>query len=173
MIDEHSACEIECREEVEIRGETEVVRNRRRYETANEVARDIASDVGGEGATGVGCAALLAQICKRERKGRCHANALRDAQRSEGGEIRCNREQRGRDREGGQADQDAKPAVDTLAEQGDDQAGHRHAHGARIHRKAHGRWRDLIGPCQRRKNCLRCKEIHDREKRTQADYDRA
>jgi hypothetical protein len=93
--------------------------------------------------------------------------------RSAVNQIRRNREQRGRDREGGQADQDAKPAVDAFAEQGDNQAGNCHAHGARIHRKAHGRRCDLIGPRQRRKNRLRRKQIDDCEKRGQADYDRA
>ena len=144
-VDEHRAGEIERREEIEVRGKAQVVGDRGRNQAADEIAGDIAGDIGGEGATGVGCAAFLAEISQRERKGGRHAKALHDPQHSECGQIRRNREQRGRDREDRQTDQNAKPAVDALAEQGDDQSGNCHAHGARIDGKAHGRRRDAIG----------------------------
>ena len=99
VIDEHRAREIERRKEVEIRGKAEVVSDRGRHQAANEIARDIAGDVGGKGATGVGGAALLAQISEREREGGCHTKALQNPEHSECGQIRYNREQRGRDRE--------------------------------------------------------------------------
>ena len=85
-----------------------MIGDRGRDQAADQIARDIAGDVGGEGATGVGCAALLAQISQRERKGGRHAKALRDPQHSECGQIWRNREQRGRDREKRQTNQDAQ-----------------------------------------------------------------
>ena len=88
-------------------------------------------------------------------------------------EIGRNREQRGRDREKRQADQDAEPAVDALAEEGDGKSGNRHADGAGIDGKAHGGRRDVIGARQGRKDRLRREQIDDREKGGQADHDRA
>ena len=64
-------------------------------------------------------------------------------------------------------------AVDALAEQGDHQAGDRHAHGAGIDGKAHRRRRDVVGARQRRKDRLRREQVDDRQKGGQADYDRA
>ena len=69
-----------------------------RYQPADQVARDIAGDVAGERAAGVHRAALFAEIGKRQREGRRHAEPLHDPQDREGGEIRRHREQRGRDR---------------------------------------------------------------------------
>jgi hypothetical protein len=54
IIDQHGASEIERCEEVEIRGKTQVIRDRSRDQTADKIARDIAGDVGGKGAAGVG-----------------------------------------------------------------------------------------------------------------------
>ena len=113
-VDQHGAGEIERREEVEIRGEAQMVGDRGRDQAADEIARDIAGDVGGERAAGVHGAALLAQIGQRQREGGRHAQPLHDPQHSEGGQVRRDRQQRGRDREQRQADQDAQPAIDAL-----------------------------------------------------------
>ena len=99
VVNKHRAHEIERRKEVEIRGKAEVVSDRRRDQPANQIACDIASDVGGKSAASVGCTALLAQISERECECGCHTKALQDPEHSECGQIRCNREQRGRDRE--------------------------------------------------------------------------
>ncbi len=54
------------------------------------------------------------------------------------------REQRGRDGKQDEADQDPRPAVDLAAEIADREAGKRHAQGAGIDGKAHGRGRDAV-----------------------------
>ena len=64
-VDQHCAGEIEHGEEIEIRGQPQMVGDRGRDQAADEIAGDIAGDVGGEGAAGVGGAALLAQIGQR------------------------------------------------------------------------------------------------------------
>ena len=98
-IDQHRAGEIEQREEIEIRRQAEIVGDRGRDQPADQIAGDVAGDVGGERAAGIHRAALLAEIGQRQREGRRHAQALRDAQHREDGEVGRDREQRGRDRE--------------------------------------------------------------------------
>ena len=52
----------------------------RGHQPPEEVARDVAGDVGGGGRGGVGGAAALAEIGERQREGGRHAEALRHAQ---------------------------------------------------------------------------------------------
>ncbi len=80
--DERRTGEVEQREGVEVRGEAEMVRQARREEPADQIARDIARDVGGEGAGGIGRAAVLAEIGQRQREGSGHEDALGNAQQS-------------------------------------------------------------------------------------------
>jgi hypothetical protein len=74
----------------------------------------------------------------------------RHAQRGERDEVRRCREQRRRDRQQRQADENARSSVDPAAEQGDQQPGSRHAHGAGIDGEAHGSWTHPIGMGERR-----------------------
>ena len=82
-INQHRAGEIEQREEIEIRCQAEAVGDRGGNQPADQVARDIAGDIGRERAAGVHRAALFAEIGERQRKRRRHAQALRDAQHRE------------------------------------------------------------------------------------------
>ena len=116
---EHGAGEVERGQDIEVRRQAEMVGERRRHQAAEQVARDVAGDVGREGAGRVRSAALFGEVRERQREGRRHEKALGDAQRREGGEVGRHREQGGRDREQRQADQDAAPAVDLPAEKGD------------------------------------------------------
>ena len=69
IVDEHCTGEIERCKEIEIRGKAQVISHRSRDQAANEIARNIACDIGGECAAGVGRAALLAEVSERECKG--------------------------------------------------------------------------------------------------------
>ena len=73
-----------------------------RDQPADEITRDVAGDIGGEGKTCVGGAAFFSQIGKRQRKGGRHAQPLRHAQNRERGQIGRNCQERGRDREDAQ-----------------------------------------------------------------------
>ena len=96
-----------------------------------------------------------------------------DAQEREDGEIGRDREQRGRDREQGQAEEDAEPAVDMRAEKADHESGDRHAHGAGIDGKAHRGGRHAVVLRQRRQDRLRREQVDHGEKGRQADDQRA
>ena len=105
-----------------------MIGHRGRDQPADQVACDVAGDVGGKRAAGIHRAALLAQIGERERERRSHEQALGDAQSREDRQIGCHGEQGSRDRQQEQTDQDAEPAVDPLAEERHAEAGDRHSH---------------------------------------------
>ena len=168
-IDQHRAGEIEQREEIEIRGQPERVDDRGRHQPADQVAGDVAGDIGRERAAGVHRAALLAEIGQRQRERRRHAQALRDAQDREDGEVGRARQQRGRDREQDEAHENAEPPVDVRAEEADHEPGDRHAHGAGVDRKAHRRRGDVVMPGQRGQDRLRREQIDHGQERRQAD----
>ena len=127
-IDQRRAGKVQQREEIEVRCQPERVGDGRRHQPPDQVAGDVAGDIGGERAAGVHRAALLAEIGQRQRERRGHAQPLRDAQDRERREIGRARQQRGRDREQDQAQENAEPAVDMRAEEADHEAGDRHAH---------------------------------------------
>ena len=114
-VDQQRAGQVESREDVEVRGQAQVIGERRRDQPADQIARDIARDVGGEGAGRVGGAVFLAEIGERQRECRGHEDALHDAQQREGAEPGRHGQQRRRYGEQREADQDAEPAVDAPA----------------------------------------------------------
>jgi hypothetical protein len=87
-VDEHGAREVERGEEVEVPGQAEMVDECSRDKAADQIARDIAGDVGSKGPGGVRRAALLAEIGEGEREGRGHAQPLRDTQDRKRGQVR-------------------------------------------------------------------------------------
>src|SRR6516162_876682 len=118
-VDQQRACEIEQRKEIEIRRKAQALSNRRRNEAPDKVACDIPGDVSGERVASIHRAALLAQIGKRQGKGRGHANALHDTKRGEDDKIWRNRKEAYRDREEKEARQNTRPAIDVRAEGSD------------------------------------------------------
>ena len=119
-------------EGVEGAGKPEVLGCARRYQTADEIARYIARDVGGECGGSIGRRVALAEMrqCQAERG--CHAHALHDAQRGEYGEVRRVCKKRGGDGEESQTDDNAGAAIDVAAEQSNREARCRHAEGAGV-----------------------------------------
>ena len=150
-----------------------MVHERGRHQAAEQVARDVAGDIGGERACRVRRAAAFGQIRQREREGRRHAQPLRDAQEGKRHQIGGYREQQRRDREQGQTGQDAAPTIDAMAEECDGQAGDRHAEGACVDRETDGGGSDLIRLGERRQDGLRREQVDDREKCGQPDDERA
>ena len=168
-VDQHRAGKIEQREEVEVRGQSERIDQCGRHQPPDQIAGDVAGDIGGERAACIHRTALLAEIGQRQRKRRGHAEALRDAQDREHGEIGGARQQRGGDREQDQADENAEPAVDMRAQEADHEPRDRHAHGARIDRKAHRGGGHVVMPGQRGKDRLRGEQIDHGQERREAD----
>ena len=142
---QRGAGEVERRESVEIAGQTDRVGHRRRHDAADQIAHDVAGHVGRERACRILGARLFGQIGHGQRKRGRHAQPLRDAQRHEPADIRRARQQGCRDRQQHQTDPDAAAAIETAAQQRDDDAGDRHADGAGIHRDAHHRRRRSVG----------------------------
>ena len=164
--------EIEGREDVEIRCQAEMVGHRGRDQSADQIARDVAGDVGRECASRVLGTARLAEIRERECERGRHEHALSDAQQSEAREIGCGGKQRGRNREQRQAEQDAEPPVDAAAEERDGEAGNRHPERAGVDREGHRGRRDVVGLGQRGKNGLGGEQVDDREECGHADHER-
>jgi hypothetical protein len=65
-IDERGAKQVEAREEVEVRGEAEMFGDTSRDDSADEIARLVAGDVGGKCGRRVGGAVMLAEISERD-----------------------------------------------------------------------------------------------------------
>ncbi|MGY2934240.1 hypothetical protein ACVWZ6_003842 [Bradyrhizobium sp. GM6.1] len=116
---------------------------------------------------------MLAEMSQCQREGGCHAEALRDPQAGEDGKIGRSRQQARRNREQGQAEQDAGPPVDVRAEKADDEACDGHAEGAGIDGKAHRRRCDAVMARQRRQDRLRREQVDDSEEGSEADHERA
>jgi len=87
------------------------------------------------------------------------------------GEVRGVRQQRGRDRKRDEADQNSAALIDRAAEIADHQSRYRHAHGARIHGKAHCRRRYAVMLGERGKDGLCCEEIDDGKEGGESDDD--
>jgi hypothetical protein len=172
-VHQHCAGKIEQREEIEVRGQPERIDGGGRHQPPDQVARDIAGDIGRERAARVHRTALFAEIGQRQRERRGHAEALRDAQDRERGEIGGARQQRGGDREQDQAQENAEPAVDVWAQKADHEPRDRHAHGARVDRKAHRSGAHVVMPGQRWKDRLRGKQIDHGQERREADDERS
>ena len=149
------------------------VDDRGRNQPPDQVARDVAGDIGRERAAGIHRTALFAEIGQRQRKRRCHAEALRNAQHGEDGQIRRARQQRRGDREQDQAQENAEPPVDMRAEEADDEAGNRHAERAGVDRKAHRRGRYVVMPGQRGQDRLGREQVDDGQEGREADDERA
>ena len=145
----------------------------RRDQATEQIARDIAGDVGREGAGGVGSAALLAQVSERQGKGGRHAKALRDTKHRKHGQVRRDCQQRGRERQQGETNQDAKSPVDVLAEHGDDQSGDRHTHRGGIDRQADRSRGHVIRTTEGGKDSLGRKKVDHGEESRQSDDKRA
>src|SRR6516165_5342335 len=111
-VDQQRACEIEQGKEIEIRRKAQTLSNRRRNEAPDKVACDIPRDVSGERVASIHRAALLAQIGKRQGKGRGHANALHYTKHRERGKVWRDRKQACRDREEKEAYQNTRSAID-------------------------------------------------------------
>lgn len=108
-----------------------------------------------------------------QREGGCHAEALRDPQAGEDGKIGRSRQQARRNREQGQAEQDAGPPVDVRAEKADDEACDSHAERAGVDGQAHRGRRDAVAARQRGQDRLCREEIDDRQEGSEADHERA
>src|SRR5262249_20870511 len=119
-VDEDSACEIERREKIKIPGEPQMIGKRRRHQAADEIARNIAGDVGGEGAGGGGSAAVLSQIGELQGKGGGHARARRDTKQRKRGKVGGDSKERSRQRQQGEPHQYAGSPLDVSAEYRDD-----------------------------------------------------
>ena len=113
-IDQHRAGKIQGREQVKVGGEAKMVGDASRHQPADQIAGDIAGDIGRERAARIHRAALLAEIGERQSEGRRHAEPLHDAQNGERGEIRSNREQRRRNRQHAETGENAQPPVDIV-----------------------------------------------------------
>ena len=172
-INQYRAGKVEQCKEIEIRRQPHAVDHGGGYQPPDQIAGDVAGDVGRERAARVHRTALLAEIGQRQRKRRCHAEALRDAQRGKHHQIRCARQQRGGDREQDQAQQNAEPAVDMRAQEADNEAGDRHAERAGVDRKAHLGRRHVVMPGQRRKDRLRGEQVDHGQEGREADDERA
>jgi hypothetical protein len=170
-VDEHRAGEVHSGKEIEIPCQAEVVGDRCREQAADEVAGDVASDVGGERAAGIGVAALFPEIRQGQRECRGHAEALADAQQHEHRQVRRDREQCRRDRERDQAQQNAHATVDSYANQRYHQSGDGHPDCARVDRKTHCGRRHPVGARERWKNGLGREQVDHGEKRREADDD--
>jgi hypothetical protein len=131
-INKQGAEQIEDGKEVEIGGEPEMVGDTGRDQPADQIARHVAGDVGGEGRRRILRAVMLAEIGKRQGEGRRHAQALHHAQDGKDGEVGRVGEERRRDRQQDEADQDAAAPVDAAREISDGETGDEHAEGARI-----------------------------------------
>ena len=147
-IHQNRAGEIQQSEEIEIRCQPEGVHDRCGNQAADQVARDVAGDIGRKRATGIHRTALLAEIGQRQRERRCHAQALRDAKNREYSEVGRNRQQGRGNSEQGETQENAEPPIDVLTEKPDDKPGHRHSHGAGVDREAHRRGRHVVMPGQ-------------------------
>ena len=90
-------------------------------------------------------------------------------QQGEGAESGCHRQQRGGDRQQGEAHQDAEPAVDAPREQRHEQAGDGHAHGAGVDGEAHGGGAHLVVPHQGGQDRLRREQVDHGEEGRQRD----
>ena len=158
-VHQRGAGEIQRREEVEIRCQPERVDDSCGNQAADQVAGDVAGDIGRKGAAGIHRAALFTEIGQCQCKCRCHAQSLRDAKDREHGEIGRDRQQGRRNGEQGEAQQNAEPAIDVLAQESNDKSGNRHSHGAGIDRETHRRGCHVVMLCQRGEDRLRCKQI--------------
>ena len=97
-VNERSASQIHSGEEVEVGCQTEVVGDRGRDQAADEVARDVSGYVGRESTIRIAVAALLPEVSEHESECGRHEQPLRDAEHREHGQIRSNRQERGRNR---------------------------------------------------------------------------
>jgi len=148
-----------------------MVGDARGHQPADQVARDIAGDVGGERAARVHRAAFLAEIGKRERECGGHAEPLCDPQDRECREVRRGRQQSGRNGEHAKAHQNPEAPVDPPAEQRHREPRDRHAHRAGIDGEAHRGGRYSIGLCEGGQDRLCGEQIDHGEKCRQADDD--
>ena len=144
-----------------------------RDQPSDQVARNIAGDVGGEGRGRILRAVMLAEIGKGEGEGRGHAQALQDTQNRKCGEVWCVSEQRRRDREQHEADENAAPPVDAAREIADGEAGHEHAERARIGGETHLPRRHAVMLGQHGQDGLRGEEIDEAQERRERDDDGA
>src|SRR6516165_538606 len=78
-IDQQSASQVKRGKEIEIPSKPEIIGDRGRDETSDEVARHIAGDVGGGRGCGIDRAWMFAEMCECQRECRRHTQALRDA----------------------------------------------------------------------------------------------
>ena len=145
----------------------------RRQEAPEQVAGDVAGDIGRKRPGGVGHAAMLAEVCEGQRESRGHAQPLPDPQRRKGGEVRRDREERRRQRQHGEGDEDAAPSVDGAAEVGHSEPRDRHAHRCGVDGETHGSRGHPIGFRQRRQDRLGAEQVDDGEERNEADEQRA
>src|SRR5215475_161541 len=95
-VDHESAGEVENRKNVEVCGQAQMIGDRRGHEAADQIACDIARDVGGKSAGSVGGGVLLAEVGERQCEGRSHEDALGDTKKGEGAEPGSHRQQCGR-----------------------------------------------------------------------------
>src|SRR5215469_11880364 len=121
---------------------------------AQEIARDITGDIGGEGAACIDRATFLSEIGERQGECRGHKEALRYPKRREDREARRNRQERGWNRQRHQTQENAAAAVYTLTEERNTKSRDCHSDGGGIDSKTNRRRTHLIGSGQRRQNRL-------------------
>jgi len=134
---------------------------------------DIARDVGGKRPRLILRAAIFAEIAKRQREGRRHAQPLRDPQQCKYMQPGRIRQQRGGHREQHERHDDACAARQMAAEQRHAEPGDRHAERARINGHAHRGGGYAVTVRQQRQDRLRGEQVHHGEESGECDHKRA
>ena len=111
------ADEVQSREEIEVGREAEMAGDGCGDETPDQIAGDIACDVGGEGAGLLFGIAIFSEVGERQREGGGHTQALRNPQQGEGRQVGRMREQGCRDRQHDKAGDDPETAIDVTAKE--------------------------------------------------------
>src|SRR3984957_8705825 len=168
--DQNCPHHVEACEHLEVRRETKMIRHTRRDETADQVTRNIAGDVGGERRRRVALDRMIAHISERERESRRHAQPLNDPERGEYRQGRQQAKQQCRDGKQTETDENPKAAIDTRAKQRYTEASGRHTDGTGIYGKTHRRRTDAVGRGQKRQQRLGGEQIHEGEKRRRGDH---
>ena len=139
------------------------------HQAADQIARDVAGDIGGKGARRLRGAALLCEVRERERECGRHKQALQHAQSRKAAESWRVREEDSRNCERREGEHHALAALDVAAVEGDTEAADRHPQRRRVNRKPHRRRAYAVRRGERGQDRLRREEIDQREERRRGD----
>jgi hypothetical protein len=140
-----------------------MIGNSSRQQPANQIACDVAGDVGRKRTRRISRARVLAEI--GEGQGECgrHAHPLHDPQQRENRQVgRAGEQGRGNCKHN-QRDENTPPPIYVSAEVGDSQAGDRHRQRARVDGETHRPGGDAVMARERGQDGLRCKQVDDCE----------